>query len=145
MSLADKIAYQAPSFDSLNDPEGRFGTELKVTKNIFFSVTPKSLAILDEIAEGTTTHEKMVLSVDILNGFYVKANNTLLVTHSYELVERFREQGIGQYLQVEFKDELPTHRIVEGISKDSHALRVARKIGFAPEHIDKHLREEGYL
>ena len=145
MSLADRIAYQAPSFDSLNDPEGRFGTELKVTKDIFYAVTPKSLAILDEIAEGTTTHEKMTLSVDILNGFYAKANNTLLVTHSYELVERFKEQGIGQYLQVEFKDELPTHRIVDGISKDSHALRVARKIGFAPEHIEKHLREEGYL
>jgi len=145
ISLADRIAYQAPSFDSLNDPEGRFGTELNVTKNIFFDVTPKSLAILDEIAEGTTTHEKMTLSVDILNGFYAKGNNTLLVTHSYELVERFKEQGIGQYLQVEFKNDLPTHRLVDGISRDSHALRVARKIGFAPEHIEKHLRDEGYI
>ena len=144
MSISDRISYQAPSFDSLNDPEGRFGTELAVTKNIFFSVTPKSLAILDEIAEGTTTHEKMTLSVDILNGFFAKGNNTLLVTHSYELVERFQEQGIGQYLQVEFKDEHPTHRLIEGISKDSHALRVARKIGFSPEDIDRHLREEGY-
>jgi len=144
ISLADKISYQAPSFDSLNDPEGRFGTELGVTKNIFFAVTPRSLTILDEIAEGTTTHEKMSLSVDILNGFYAKGNNTLLVTHSYELVERFQEQGIGQYLMVEFKDDKPTHRMVEGISKDSHALRVARKIGFAPEDIDRHLKENGY-
>ncbi|MEJ2688577.1 MAG: DNA mismatch repair protein MutS [Deltaproteobacteria bacterium] len=144
MSICDRIFYQAPSFDSLNDPEGRFGTELAVTKNIFFKVTPKSLAILDEIAEGTTTHEKMTLSVDILNGFSAKGNNTMLVTHSYELVERFKEQGIGQYLQVEFKGEHPSHRMIEGISRDSHALRVARKIGFAPEDIEQHLMEQGY-
>jgi hypothetical protein len=28
INMADKITYQAPAFDSLNDPEGRFGTEL---------------------------------------------------------------------------------------------------------------------
>lgn len=145
MNMADRINYQAPSFDSLNDPEGRFGTELKVTRDIFYSVTPKSLAILDEIAEGTTTHEKMSFSVDIMNGFYAIGNNTVLVTHSFELVERFKEQQKGQYLQVEFRDDLPTHKMVDGISKDSHALRVAAKIGFAPEDIKRHLKEHGYL
>ncbi len=141
LNMADRIAYQAPAFDSLNDPEGRFGTELKVTKEIFFGVTPRSLAILDEIAEGTTTHEKMQLSVEIMNGFYAIGNNTLLVTHSYELVEKFKEQGKGQYLQVEFAGEAPTHRMVPGISRDSHALRVAKKIGFAPEDIQRHIAD----
>ena len=141
LNMADRIAYQAPAFDSLNDPEGRFGTELKVTKEIFYSVTPRSLAILDEIAEGTTTHEKMQLSVEIMNGFYAIGNNTLLVTHSYELVENFQKQDKGQYLQVEFAGEAPTHRMVPGISRDSHALRVAKKIGFAPEDIQRHVAE----
>ncbi len=145
INMADKITYQAPSFDTLSDPEGRFGTELKVTRDIFFSVTPKSLAILDEIAEGTTTHEKVTFSADIMKGFYAIGNNTLLVTHSHELVENFRNQGQGQYLQVEFKGEKPTHKMIEGISTDSHAHRVASKIGFSPDDIRRHLQEKGYI
>ncbi|MBU0484002.1 MAG: hypothetical protein KKB30_05765 [Proteobacteria bacterium] len=145
MNMADRITYQAPAFDSLNDPEGRFGTELKVTRDIFYSVTPKSLTVLDEIAEGTTTHEKMSLSVEIMNGFYASGGNTLLVTHSHELVEEFRVQNKGQYLQVEFQDELPTHKLKEGISCESHALRVAQKIGFSPEDMQRHLKERGYV
>jgi len=66
----------------------------------------------------------MGLSVDIMNGFYTIGNNTLLVTHSFELVEQFRQQGKGQYLQVEFKEMQPTHRMIEGISRESQALRV---------------------
>ena len=58
MAIADRVYYQAPRFDSLQDEEGRFGTELKRTKEIFYSTTPQSLVILDELAEGTTLEEK---------------------------------------------------------------------------------------
>ncbi|MFN2366422.1 MAG: DNA mismatch repair protein MutS [Desulfurivibrionaceae bacterium] len=145
INMADRITYQAPAFDTLIDEEGRFGTELKVTRDIFFATTPKSLVILDEIAEGTTTHEKMSLSVEIMDGFYAIGNNTLLVTHSFELVEQFRRRNKGQYLQVEFAEENPTHRMIPGVSTESHALRVATKIGFAPDDIGKHLVDKGYI
>jgi DNA mismatch repair ATPase MutS len=145
INMADKITYQAPAFDTLLDPEGRFGTELKVTRDIFYSVTPRSLVILDEIAEGTTTLEKMTFSVDIMKGFHAIGNNTMLVTHSHELVDKFRQEGLGQYLQVDFDDGKPTHKMVEGISRDSHALRVAQKINFSPEDMQKHLKGKGYL
>jgi DNA mismatch repair ATPase MutS len=145
MNMADRITYQAPSFDSLSDPEGRFGTELKVTRDIFFSVTPKSLVILDEIAEGTTSAEKMSFSAEIMKGFQAIGNNTILVTHSHELVENFRREKQGQYLQVEFNGEIPTHKIIPGICKNSQAQRVAKKIGFSPEDIYAYLTRMGYL
>lgn len=145
INMADQITYQAPAFDTLIDEEGRFGTELKVTRDIFYATTPRSLVILDEIAEGTTTHEKMSLSGDIMEGFYTIGNNTLLVTHSSELVEHFKLQNKGQYLQVDFAGNRPTHRLVPGISTESHALRVATKIGFSPDDIKRHLFAHGYL
>ncbi|MFC1523232.1 DNA mismatch repair protein MutS [Thermodesulfobacteriota bacterium] len=145
MNIADKISYQAPAFDSLSDQEGRFGTELRRTKEIFFSATPKSLVILDEIAEGTSIHEKLPVSTAILNGFYDKVTNTILVTHSYDLVESFKGINRGQCLQVEFKNDEPTHRVIPGISWDSHAELVVRKIGFSPADIDRHLKENGYI
>lgn len=145
INMADRITYQAPAFDTLIDEEGRFGTELKVTRDIFYATTPKSLVILDEIAEGTTTHEKMSLSVDIMEGFFAIGNNTLLVTHSFELVEQFRQHNKGQYLQVEFSNDRPTHRLIPGISTESHSLRVATKIGFSPDDIREHLLAKGYI
>jgi DNA mismatch repair protein MutS len=139
LGVADHIFYQVPEISHLADGEGRFGTELKRTKEIFLATTPKSLVIMDELSEGTTHEEKIEISMNILDGFYQKGNNTLLITHNHELVDRFQEKGIGLARQVEFENDQPTYRLVEGISRVSHADRVARKIGFSKEDIARYL------
>ncbi len=145
MSTADRIFYQAPELNSLEEEEGRFGTELKRTKGIFFAATPRSLVVLDELSEGTTYEEKLETSYNILNGFHRIGNNTILITHNHQLAEHFQQNDIGQYLQVEFAEDAPTYRLVEGISTVSHADRVARKIGFAKEDIEAYLSSRGYV
>lgn len=146
MSIADGIFYQAPMFNSLTDVEGRFGTELKRTKEIFLKTTPKSLVILDDSLAGATTHEENIkVSYDVLDGFYTIGNNSLLVTHNIELANMLQQEGRCQYLQVEFRNKKPTHRIIPGISKDSHAEDVAKKIGFSHRDIQKYLKSKGYL
>lgn len=139
LSVADKIFYQVPEISHLSDGEGRFGTELKRTRDIFMACGPNSLVIMDELSEGTTHEEKIEISINILEGFLQKSNNTVLITHNHELVEHFTEKQIGLALQVEFKQELPTYKLIEGISKISHANRVAQKIGFAKEDIARML------
>lgn len=139
MTVADHIFYQAPDISHLDDGEGRFGTELKRTKAVFLTSTAKSLVVLDELSEGTTFEEKMESSINVLDGFYQKGNNTILITHNHQLVDHFQNLHIGLARQVEFKDNAPTYKLVEGISRVSHADRVAKKIGFSKEDI------EGYL
>lgn len=136
--------YQAPDFSLLADGEGRFGAELKRTKEIFMTSTDRSLVILDELSEGTTYEERLETSVNILDGFNRKKNITILITHNHQLVDQFINNNIGQAWQVEFHDdgtELsgPTYRLIPGISRVSHADRVAKKIGFSKQDIDKHL------
>jgi hypothetical protein len=138
-SVADHIFYQVPEISHLTDGEGRFGTELKRTKEIFLATSPRSLVIMDELSEGTTHEEKIEISMNILDGFYQKGNNTILITHNHELVDRFQVQGIGLARQVEFENDQPTYRLVEGISRVSHADRVAKKIGFSKEDIARYL------
>lgn len=142
LTVADRIFYQVPEISHLTDGEGRFGTELRRTKTIFLAATPRSLVIMDELSEGTTHEEKIEISMYILDGFYQKGNNTLLITHNHELVDRYQQRGIGMARQVEFKDEQPTYRVIEGISRVSHADRVARKIGFSREDIARYLSDE---
>jgi DNA mismatch repair ATPase MutS len=135
----------APKSDSIRDAEGRFGTELKRTRDIFFKATPRSLIILDELAEATTYEEKTKISYVILDGFNKIGSTTLLVTHDHELASRFYEEGKSQNIQVEFRNEKPTYRVIPGISKESHAELVAGKVGFSPQDIEAHLKRKGYL
>jgi DNA mismatch repair ATPase MutS len=144
LAVADRIFYQTPETGSLVDAEGRFGTELGRTKEIFLNTSPRSLVILDEMAEGTTFEEKLEISLAILNGFHRIGGTTVLITHNHALVERFRKRRIGICRQAEFLGEAPTYRLVEGISTISHADRVARKLGFAREDIEAHLAARGY-
>ena len=140
LSPADRIFYQVPEISHLADGEGRFGTELRRTKEIFLAASPNSLVIMDELSEGTTHEEKIEISMAILDGFYQKGNNTVLITHNHELVDRCREKGIGLARQVEFRNDQPTYRLIEGISRVSHADRVARKIGFSKDDIARYLK-----
>lgn len=136
---AEHIFYQVPEPGRLEEGMGRFAYELKQTREIFFNSTPLSLVVLDELAEGTTFEEKMTLSEYVLKGFHKLGATTLLVTHNHELCERLQNEGIGSYLQVEFLPEGPTHRLISGISRESHADRVASAIGFSREDVEKHL------
>lgn len=141
LTVADKIFYQAPEISQLEDGEGRFGTELKRTRDIFLASTARSLVVLDELSEGTTFEEKMETSANVLDGFYQKGCNVLLITHNHQLVDHFVDQRMGFALQVEFLDEDPTHKLIPGISRVSHAHRVAKKIGFSRDDIARHLAE----
>lgn len=143
LSVADKIFYQAPEISHLDDGEGRFGTELKRTKAIFLASTAKSLVVLDELSEGTTFEEKMESSTNVLDGFCRKGNSTLLITHNHQLVDVFVDKKTGITKQVEFANDEPTYKLIEGISRVSHADRVAKKIGFSKQDIDNYLSKEG--
>ena len=139
LTVADRVFYQVPEISHLEDGEGRFGTELKRTKDIFLATTANSLVVLDELSEGTTFEEKMEASSNILNGFFRKGNSTILITHNHQLVDQFVKLGTGLPKQVEFANDAPTYRLIPGISRVSHADRVAKKIGFSKEDIDSYL------
>ena len=140
---AQFISYQTPEFNRLGDSEGRFGTELQHTKRIFLAANPRSLVILDEIAEGTTQTERVEIAYNVLSGFHKLGNSTILITHNHELVERFQADGIGAYRQVEFVHDTPTYKLISGISRISHADRIASRIGFTKEDIARYLDDKG--
>ena len=139
---AEHIYYQVPDPGQLNAAMGRFGYELTRTREIFFNATPRSLVVLDELSEGTTFEEKMTISEYILKGFHKLGASTLLVTHNHELCERLQTDRIGRYLQVEFVPQGPTHRLIAGVSKVSHADRVAHAIGFSQQDVEAHLERQ---
>lgn len=141
VTIADRIFHQAPEISQLEDGEGRFGTELRRTKAIFMASSPNSLVIMDELSEGTTHEEKIEISMNILNGFAKKGCTSLLITHNHALVDQYANHPEALTRQVEFAEGKPTFRLVSGISRVSHADKVAERIGFTKDDIDRHLEE----
>lgn len=141
LAPVEHLYYQVPEPGQLDAGVGRFGHELKRTREIFFNSTPRSLVVLDELSEGTTFEEKMTLSEYILKGFHQLGASTLLVTHNHELCEKLQHDGIGRYLQVEFAQQGPTHRLIDGVSRVSHADRVASEIGFSAADVEKQVQK----
>lgn len=143
VAVADGIYYHSPMINSLQDDEGRFGVEIQRTRDIFYKITPRSIVVLDELIEATTYEEKIKHSKVILDGFWELGGNTILVTHNHELAEDFKQRGRGQFWQVEFNRDHPTHRIKPGISTDSHTEEVLKRVGFTREDIKQHLNSLG--
>ena len=142
LTIANRVYYQTPEVNSLDHDVGRFGTELKRTRDIFELATPNSLVILDELAEGTTHKEKLETSLMILEAFKRLGSLTILVTHNHELAEHYLEGDLAVFRQVEFDGERATHYFVNGISIISHADLVARSVGFSKSDIERMLKEK---
>lgn len=60
-------------------------------------------------------------------------------THNLNLVNQFVRNSVGLLKQVELANDAPTYKLIEGISRVSHADRVAKKIGFSKKDIDNYL------
>jgi len=144
LSVPDEMFYQAQDFNQLLDKEGRFGTELLKTKEIFLRASPKTLLVFDELAQGTTHEESRSVTDYVLKGFKRIGSSAILITHDHGVVASLAEEGIVEPLKVEFQDGLPTHRIVPGISTTSHALRVARRIEFDSSAVEEILSRRGF-
>ena len=161
LSVTDRIYYQAPTHyipgqapdlgftqadyipERALEDEGRFGVELRRTKEIFFNTTQKSLVILDELSEGTSHQEETKIAVMILNGFIRIGNATILVSHNHELARLLEEQDTGIFYKFYLENNNRTFTLTDGISEFSHAELVAKRIGFSQEHIDLHLKNSG--
>lgn len=139
LGVADRICYQAPDPGSILEDEGRFGTELRRTREIFLNTTRKSLVILDELSEGTSHQEETKIAAMILDGFTRLGNTTILVSHNNDLAHLLKDRGTGIFYKFYLEDGAPAFILAEGISESSHAELVAERIGFSQKDIDRHL------
>jgi DNA mismatch repair ATPase MutS len=142
---ADSIGYQIGINDTQGDAEGGFGTQMKRSKYLYERSTRKSLLVLDDLMDGTTQEEKDALSRAVLCGLHHKGTSVIYINHHPEMADWFAEKGAGDFFQMGFDGEKPTHKIIGGISRTSHANLVAERVGLSPEQIQENLVSSGYL
>ncbi|MBN8549901.1 MAG: hypothetical protein J0M12_11350 [Deltaproteobacteria bacterium] len=142
-SLADTMCYQAQAFNSLEDQEGRFGTELKESDQILDLTTARSIRVFDELAQGTTRGESNIHAGNIVRCHDAIGGTTIFITHAFELVEELAAEGSVIAKQIQYRGGVPTHRIIDGISRYSGSDLVAARVKMDPVSLEQRLNARG--
>jgi ABC-type ATPase involved in cell division len=141
VSIADKIRYQGPIF-KVGGEHGKFGTEMRIVRDILKESSSRSLVILDEIGDGSAENESREIVVQLLRGFSRSRIGTVLVTHNRELIQEIARRGLCAPAQLGLEGGENTFRLSPGISPYSNAAKVAKELGITPAGISKIIAEK---
>lgn len=142
LSIVDAIHTRMGASDNMRRGESTFMVEMRQTAELMRQVTPRSLAILDELGRGTSTHDGAAIAYAVLGHLIRTGPLTLFVTHYSHLVESFAEnprvkschmaylaQKRSSEEDVDIGQITFLFKLVDGGSADSFGLNVARLAG----------------
>jgi DNA mismatch repair protein MutS len=145
IGVIDRLFTRVGASDNLAGGESTFVVEMKETANILTQLTPRSLAVLDEIGRGTSTFDGISIAWAVAEHLHDAAARPLVLfaTHYHELTDLARSKPRVHNCSVavrEWKGEVVfLRRIVTGPASQSYGIQVARLAG-VPEPIIERAR-----
>jgi DNA mismatch repair protein MutS len=141
IGVIDRLFTRVGASDNLAGGESTFMVEMKETANILTQLTPRSLAVLDEIGRGTSTFDGISIAWAVAEHLHDAAARPLVLfaTHYHELTDLARSKPRVHNCSVavrEWKGEVVfLRRIVTGPASQSYGIQVARLAGVPePNH-----------
>ena len=118
---------------TVDQAEGRLGTELLRIRELFEQARPGVLVLLDELCSGTNPQEGEEIFRLVLSLLEQLDARVFVATH-FLAFARTLEHGEGSerrsFLQVELgEDRLPTYQFVTGVAGSSMAVQTAQRLG----------------
>ncbi len=139
LGVAEWIGYQAPESQQELKKEGRFGGGHARARDVTFPAGRRSMVVLDELAEGTTSNEVIERAREVLEMLASKGTTVFVITQNLELAHVLEDLGMSQNLEVEFNEGVATYRMKPGIATSSHSEAVAARVAFSKRDILAHL------
>lgn len=136
IGLVDRIFARIGASDDLLEGESTFMVEMRETAYIVNQATEKSLILIDELGRGTATKDGSAIAKSVLNYIvnHLKSR-TIFATHFHNLCKEV--SGVSN-IRVGLKEIdnglMLTHKIEQGVAKESFGLEVAKRAGL-PEDI----------
>ncbi len=136
LEIFDGIYADIGDEQSIQQSLSTFSGHVKNLAGIVGRASGRSLVLLDELGAGTDPQEGVALAMALLDHF-LEARCIVLATTHHGILKNYgaTRQGV-QNASMGFDRETlsPTYRIFLGVSGESHALEIARRMGM-PESI----------
>lgn len=124
---------------SIEQDLSTFSSHVANLKLILQEADGASLVLIDEIGAGTDPEEGVALAMSVLEVLTKRGARTIVTTHHGALKAfAFRTPGVANG-SMEFDPETlrPTYRFRAGMPGSSYAFQIARRLGLAPEVLDR--------
>lgn len=133
--LFSKVLVDLGDEQNVLEGESSFSAHLKNLKRILTEADEKSLILLDEPGRGTNPEEGNALVCALIERLLEKGSMIVVTTHSHMLKSFLSSKKDFSFATMEFDhhNHQPTYRLLYGYFGDSHALELAKKLGFDEE------------
>ncbi|KAJ1849581.1 Mismatch repair protein msh3, partial [Coemansia sp. RSA 2708] len=108
LSIIDAIVTRMGASDNLMAGESTFMVEMRETAELLRGVTPRSLAIIDELGRGTSTHDGAAIAFAVLDYLVQKRPLAFFVTHYAHLVDAFAANTLIRSCHMAFLEQADT-------------------------------------
>ena len=141
IGVVDRLFTRVGASDNLAGGESTFMVEMKETANILNQLTPRSLAVLDEIGRGTSTFDGISIAWAVAEHLHDAPERPLVLfaTHYHELTDLARSKERVRNASVAVRewqgDVVFLRRIVPGPASQSYGIQVAGLAGVPPSII----------
>ena len=147
IGIVDRIFTRVGASDNISAGESTFMIEMNEAADILNNLSPRSLALFDELGRGTSTYDGISIAWAIVEYIHEHAGaraKTLFATHYHELNEMERSFRRIKNYNVSVKETdnkvVFLRKLVRGGSEHSFGIHVARMAGM-PKSIVKRSSE----
>jgi DNA mismatch repair protein MutS2 len=132
---------------TVDQTEGRLGTELMRIRELFEAASPRSMLILDELCSGTNPSEAEEIVLMVLQLLERLNPVALITTHFLDFGRRLAsEEPVShlRFLQVELNaEQLSTYQFIPGVAETSLAANTAKRLGVTFEELSALVDQSG--
>ena len=146
LPIVDGLFASSTEGASVDQREGRLGTELIRIRDLFGGIGNRSLVLMDELCSGTNPSEATRIVLMVLELLREVRPVAFITTHFLDFGRQLAEQppvGGLQFLQVAMNDdESSTYQFVSGVAPTSLAAATARRLGVDREQLSRLLHRD---
>ena len=140
LPLVDGLFASTTERASVDQKEGRLGTELLRIRRLFETIDDRSLVIIDELCSGTNPSEAEEIFLWVLRLLHRTRPLAVITTHFLDFardLQTKRPVDSLQFLQVEMKGEESTYQFVGGVAETSLATSTAERLGVTFDELSR--------